>query len=198
MKWLPPAWSGSFILSMLLVSCAQPAYQCLDPLGCLKIWPNGTVVIGTILATSGEQRPEAIGSLQGIEIALDDRAKLFGHPIKLIRSDTDCSAESAREAATEIATYGGISAVLGPTCESEVEQATSILLNAGIPLLGPVRNSTDARKMTDQLLSAIQEVAVQMPDRTIYIPRQALLRKLNLSPDPPNVRFGGDHPCCII
>ncbi len=168
--------------SLLLVSCAAAPYECTDPLGCLEISPGSPVVIGAILATTGEQGPAGNESLQGVEKAAADKDELLGHPIQLLRTGTDCTADSARAAATEFATYADLSVVIGPTCADEAAVACPILLDAGIPLIGPLTDSAAAYALTNQVFAAIEQVAVQTPDKTLYIPRQALLDALHLSP----------------
>lgn len=168
--------------SLLLVSCGTGPYTCADPLGCLEISPGSPVVVGTILATTGERGPDGTEALQSVEKAVAGKVELLGHPIQLLRYGTDCTADSVRVAATEFATYPELSAVIGPTCTDEAVVAGPILLNAGIPLLSPVPNSVAAYELTNQVFDAIDQVAVQMPDKTIYIPRQALVDALHLSP----------------
>jgi hypothetical protein len=174
-------FTALLIINLLLASCGTTTYECSDPMGCQKISPGSPVVIGAILATSGEQRPLGTASLQSVENAVADHGDLLGHPLKLINYGTDCSAGSAILAATEFATYADLSAVIGPTCSAEASAASSILLNAGIAVLSPVPNSTAAYAMTTRILAALQQVAVQMPDKTLYIPRQALFSALDLS-----------------
>ena len=182
MKRRLTATTALLIVSLLMVSCGVASYECTDPLGCLEISPGSPVVIGTILATSGEQGPSGAESLHSVEKALSDKGEILGHPIQIIRHDTDCTAESAQIAATEFATNSSLAAVIGPSCTSETEVASSTLLNAGIPLLSPVPNPVKAYDMTNQVIAAIELVAVQMPDKTFYIPRQALFDALHLSP----------------
>jgi len=169
-------------ISLLLVSCSAAPYKCTDPLGCLEISPGSPVVIGTILATIGEQGPAGTESLESVENAVADKDELLGHPIQLLHYDTDCTAASARVAATEFATHPDLSAVIGPTCTGEAVVASPILLNTGIPLLSPVSNSVAAYALTNRVFAAIEQVAVQVPDTTLYIPRQALLAALHLIP----------------
>jgi ABC-type branched-subunit amino acid transport system substrate-binding protein len=168
-------------ISLLPASCAAASYNCTDPLGCLEIPPGSPVVIGAILATSGQNGPVGTESLQVVEKAVADKDTLLGHSIKLYRLGTDCTADSAREAATEFATYAELSALLGPSCPAEKEIAGPILLDAGIPLLSPVPDSATAYEMVNQILAAIEQVAVRMPDEKLYIPRQALFDTLHIS-----------------
>lgn len=174
-------YAALLLITLMLVSCGAVSYNCIDPLGCLEIPPGSPVVIGAILATSGEQRPVGTASLQSVEKAVADKGDLLGHPIHLITYGTDCTAGSAITGATEFATYPDLSAAVGPTCSNEVDAATPILADAGIPLLGPAINSLSAYALTTQVLTTIQQVAVRMPDKTLYIPRQALLSALGFS-----------------
>ncbi len=182
MKWRSAASAALLTVSLLMVSCAAAPYDCTDPLGCLEISPGSPVVIGAILATTGEQGPAGTASLQSVEKAVADKDELLGHPIQLLRYGTDCTADSARVAATEFATYTDLSVVVGPTCAGEAVVAGPILLDAGIPMLGPVTDSAAAYELANQAIAAIEQVTVQIPDGTLYIPRQALLDALNLSP----------------
>jgi ABC-type branched-subunit amino acid transport system substrate-binding protein len=182
MKKRLTASAALLILTLLMVSCSAAPYECVDPLGCLEIPPGSPVVIGTILATIGEQIPAGTESLKRIQEAVADKDELLGHPIQLIRYGTDCTGGSAQIAATELATYPDLSVVIGPTCVGEEIVAGSILLNAGIPLLSPVPDSATAYSLTNQVFAAIKQVAVQMQDKTLYIPRQALLVALQLFP----------------
>lgn len=113
---------------------------------------------------------------------MGDKVELLSHPIQLIQYGTDCSPDSARVAVTEFATYPDPSAVIGPTCTEETVVAVPILLNAGISSFSPVPNSVAAYELANQVIAAIEQVAVQMPDKTLYIPRQSLLDALHPSP----------------
>jgi ABC-type branched-subunit amino acid transport system substrate-binding protein len=180
-KTLPLLFSVLIIINLILASCGPAPYECSDPLGCLHIYSNAQVVIGTILATAGDERALGTSSLQNVKQAVTDKDNLFRHSFQLYTYSTDCTAGSAQEAATEYAINPNMVAVIGPTCIDEVGVANQILLNAGIPLLGPVRNSAQAYELTRQMLNALQQVTVRMPDGTLFIPRQALFSALNLS-----------------
>jgi ABC-type branched-subunit amino acid transport system substrate-binding protein len=168
-------------ISLLLDSCSATLYECTDPLGCLEIPPGSPLVIGAILATSGQNGPVGTESLQAVEKVVADKDILFGHTLKLYHYGTDCTAESARTAATEFATYQELSAVIGPSCIEEQDIVGPILLEAGIALLSPVPDPATAFAMANQILAAIEQVAVRMPDETLYIPRQALFDALDVS-----------------
>jgi hypothetical protein len=168
-------------ISLLLASCTTFSYQCNDPLGCLEISPDSPLVIGAILATSGDNGSAGTASLQMVEEAVAKKDLLLGHPLKLYHYGTDCTVDSVREAATQFATYPELSAVVGPSCAEEEAVADQILQEAGIPLVGPVPDSTIAYAITNQVLAAIEQVAVLAPDKTLYVPRQALFDALHIS-----------------
>jgi hypothetical protein len=168
-------------ISLLLVSCSATSYECTDPLGCLEIPPGSPLVIGAILATSGQNGSVGTESLQAVEKALADKDMLLGHTLNLYHYGTDCTAESARTAATEFATYPELSAVIGPSCIEEESVAVPILLEAGIALLGPVPDPATAYAMANQVLAVIEQVSVRLPDETLFIPRQALFNALSVS-----------------
>jgi len=182
MKRYFAATAALLTISLLLVSCGAAPYKCIDPLSCLEISPGSPVVIGTILATMGKLGPGGTESLMGVEKAVADKDELFDHPIQLLRYGTDCTADNARAAATEFAANPDLSAVIGPTCTAEAVVASPILLDAGIPQLSPVPDSVAAYDLANQVFAAIEQVAVQMPDKTLHIPRQALFDALHLSP----------------
>ncbi len=120
-------------------------------------------------------------SLQNVKQAVAEKDNLYGHSFQLFTYSTDCTPNSAQEAATEFAINPDMSAVVGPTCIDEVSPANQILQSAGIPMLGPVLTSAQAYTLTIQMLAALQKVTVRMPDDSLYIPRQALFSALNLT-----------------
>ncbi len=167
------------ILHLLLGSCATPEYACNDPLGCLEIPSGSPIVIGAIFATSGEQNRTGAESLRSVENIIAEHGEIFGHSLHLIKYGTDCTPDSARAGATEFATNPNLSAVIGPTCTDEAGVARTILLEAGIPILGPVPDPLTATEITNRIIAAIKDVIVQGPGEILYIPRQSLIDELN-------------------
>ena len=170
------------ILSLLLVACSADHYKCNDPLGCLEISSGCPIVIGSLLETFGEQNPVGIKTLEGVRKAVADQDELLGHPIELISYGMECTAESTWSAATEFSTNPKLLAVIGPTCADEAKTADTILSDAGIPMLGPVTDPEAAYELTNRVFAAIVQVAVQAPDKILYVPRQTLLDALSRVP----------------
>ena len=103
------------ITCLLLASCSITQYKCTDPLGCLVIPSGSPVVIGAILATSGPLNPVGTACMDGIAKVVKDKGAVLGNYILLDRYGTDGSPESARAAATTLATDPLLLAVVGPT-----------------------------------------------------------------------------------
>ncbi len=170
------------LFSLGLTACSAASYQCTDPLGCLEIPPGSPLVIGTLLASAGEQAADGEAALAAVQQALDETGELLGHPLEIDEWDTDCSVEDARRAATSLALSPDVAAVIGPTCARQYEEATSILGDAGLALLDPAPGPSAAAERTRGLLAAIEQVAVSDADGTLHIPRQSLLEALQINP----------------
>ena len=169
-------------ISMLLASCSMAAYKCHDPLGCMEIPPGSPVVVGAILATNGTLSPIGTASLQSIKEVITTKGEILGHSIELVHYGTDCTIISAQIAATNLATDPDLLAVVGPTCAEEALVALPILTDAGIVSLSPAPDSLAADKMMSLIIAAIEQVAIQEQDHTLYIPRQTLRDALIISP----------------
>lgn len=166
-----------FLLWVWLAACNAAAYECTDPLGCLEIPPGSPLVIGTLLASAGEQAADGEAALFAIQQAMDETGELLGHPLELDQWDTDCSAKDARSGATNLAINPNVVAVFGPTCAGQYEVAAPILSDAGLALLDPTAGPA-AAELTRSLLTAVEQVAVADKDGTLHIPRQALIQIL--------------------
>ncbi len=154
--------------SLLMVSCGAAQYECTDPLGCLEILPNSPVVIGALLAASGSQGEAGLQVLDEIKTAIEDTGIILGHDIELVWEGTDCSEEGARIAATLLAETSDLLAVIGPTCVTDTYTALPILEDAGLSIILPSPNATDAFY---RLILAIGQTAIRQTDGTLIIPR---------------------------
>jgi ABC-type branched-subunit amino acid transport system substrate-binding protein len=170
------------VTSLLLISCSMVSYKCIDPLGCAEIPTGSPVVIGVILATNGHLSPLGTACLDSIEEVIKDRQTILGHPLLLDSYATDGTPESARRAATDLATDPTLLAVIGPSLSEESLVVTPILTQAGIVSLSPVLDPAMARRMVEQVITSIAQVAIQKADKTLIIPRQALREALYPSP----------------
>ena len=112
-------------------------YRCEDELGCVEIPPGEPIHIAYMLDTSGLTQSIGIDSLRGIEIAVDRRREILGHPIELTGEDSGCNLEVSREAASRLAADPAIVAVVGPTCSTAAGAAAPIISRAGLVMVSP-------------------------------------------------------------
>ncbi len=134
------------IACLLLVGCSTGfrPYTCRDPLGCLDIPPGQPILIGTLLATSGEFASFGIDAQRGIELAAAQQDQIDGHDIFLYQEGTDCTEKSARAAAISLASLPHLAGVIGPICTEEVPSAAQIFSSAGLVLISPASASNPA------------------------------------------------------
>ncbi|MEW5986396.1 MAG: ABC transporter substrate-binding protein [Chloroflexota bacterium] len=134
-----PVWG--WIALLLVITGAivlfWPRATCQDELGCVTVEPGAPVRLAYLLVTSGDNADLGLDTRRGIEIAIDDRPLLRGHPITLIGEDSGCHAETAAAAAARLVTDETIVAVIGPSCSSEAAEAVPLLSQAGLTLVSP-------------------------------------------------------------
>ena len=116
---------------------AEVAEGCTDPLGCVVIAPGDDLRIASALVIAGPNETLGIDSQTGVEVAIQDRGQLLGHPIDLQPEDDGCSAEGGQTAATKIASDPSIVAVVGHSCSSSCTPAAPIYNDAGLSMVSP-------------------------------------------------------------
>jgi ABC-type branched-subunit amino acid transport system substrate-binding protein len=158
-------------ISLLLVSCGEPPYECADPLGCIEISPGRPVFIGALLTVYGSQGAAGRKALDDIKTAIQATELIFDHKIQLAWQGTDCSGENARLAATLLTEIPDMLAVIGPTCVADAQIAIPILEDAGLPIIPP---SPSAIKAFQRLVFTIEQTAIQQPNGALVLPRTAL------------------------
>jgi ABC-type branched-subunit amino acid transport system substrate-binding protein len=175
------ALAGLLASMMGLSACASGSYQCTDPLGCLEV-PNGDpLVIGAILATSGDYALTGPQILQAVQIEFENQPDILDHPIRFLKLTTDCTPDGALQAAAEFSRNASLVAVIGPSCLEEQVMASPVLDAAGIASLSPIADLATALDGVDRLLAAISQVAV-IDNGNMYLPRQALFDALQPQP----------------
>ena len=108
-----------------------------DPLGSIVIAPGDPLRIASALVIAGPNETLGVDSQRGVEIAIDDRGEVAGHPVELQAEDGGCSAEGGQTAATKIASDGSIVAVVGHNCSSSCTPAAPIYNDAGLTMISP-------------------------------------------------------------
>lgn len=131
------------VASMVLAACgggepAAAAYDCTDPLGCVKIGPTEPVHIAYWGVLSGPDSSLGEDSKRGVEIAIDDKGgKILGHDILLTTEDGGCTPEGGATAASKLATDQSLVALVGSSCSDETVGGIATLTNAGLTTISP-------------------------------------------------------------
>ena len=111
--------------------------ECTDPLGCALLQPEEPIVIGYLVSLSEPHADLNITVVNGIQMAVEARRQILGHPIELTGSDSGCEPDSAFEAADALASNPRLLAAIGPTCSGAVHAAAERLCAGSIPLISP-------------------------------------------------------------
>jgi branched-chain amino acid transport system substrate-binding protein len=137
------------VASMLLTACGGAAYECTDPLGCVDIAPGEPVRIASALVISGPNTDLGTDSQYGVEIAMDFKGELMGHPLELQAEDDGCSAEGGQTAGQKIVSDPSIVAVIGTSCSGAGVPMSKVISDAGYVMISP---SNTAPSLTDPAL----------------------------------------------
>jgi branched-chain amino acid transport system substrate-binding protein len=133
------------LASLVLAACgpSAPAFECTDAIGCVDIAPGDPIHFAYALSVSGATAPLGEDARGGIEIAIDDKAELLGHPSELTGEDTLCNAEGGQAAGTKLAADPTIVAIIGTTCSSEARAAMPLISAAGMTMISPSNTNPD-------------------------------------------------------
>ena len=114
------------------------AYECTDPLGCVKIGPTEPIHIAYWGVLSGADASLGEDSKRGVEIAIDDMGgKLLGHDILLTTEDGGCTPEGGATAAAKLASDTSLVGLVGSSCSDETVGGIAALTNAGLTTISP-------------------------------------------------------------
>ena len=142
---------SSVALLIIGLCFASPvlAFDCADPLGCVEVAPDDTIVLGAMLTHSGANAFFGEDSLGGIELAILDRGgELLGREIELVVEDELCTSEGGQAAAQRLAADPTIVGIIGPSCSSAAQGALPIISAAGMLTISP-SNTSPALTSTD-------------------------------------------------
>jgi branched-chain amino acid transport system substrate-binding protein len=108
-----------------------------DPLGNIVVAAGDPLRLASSLVIAGPNIQLGVDSQRGVEIAIDDRGQVAGHPVELVAEDDGCSAEGGQTSATKIASDDSIVAVVGHSCSSSCTPAAPIYNDAGLTMISP-------------------------------------------------------------
>jgi branched-chain amino acid transport system substrate-binding protein len=129
----------SIVLLICITACGPQAapFECADEWGCVTIAPEDPVRVGAALVTSGPNESLGVDSLRGVEIAIDDKKEVLGHPIELVVEDSLCSAEGGQTAVTKLVSDPSLLGIIGTNCSSAGVPASKIAADANVLLVSP-------------------------------------------------------------
>ncbi len=151
---MPIAIVAAFLMvfSMSFAPTVPTAGGAADPLGVVKVGKGQPVTIAYWLVIAGADSSLGIDSRRGIEIAVDDKKTVLGHPIKLIGEDDGCGPEGGVTAATKLAANKDVVAAIGSSCSGAAKPGAPILWKAGVVTVSPSATNpglTDPKRSAD-------------------------------------------------
>jgi branched-chain amino acid transport system substrate-binding protein len=162
-------WSTILVVLMLVVAACQPSGEgepsetadgsqpstggdpetvCAeDAHGCVEVADGDPIRIASALSITGDTAFLGNDSNFGIEIAMQDRPEVAGHPVELVKEDAGCGdAATGQTAAQAIVADPTIVSVIGTTCSRTAVPAMPVLEDAGLIMISP---SNTAPSLTD-------------------------------------------------
>lgn len=140
--------SALILAALVLTACGGGAagFVCEDEIGCVDYAPGDPVRIASALVISGPNTDLGTDSQYGVEIAMDFRKDILGHPIELQAEDDGCSAEGGQTAGQKIVSDPTIIAVVGTSCSGAGVPMSQVISDAGYVMVSP---SNTAPSLTD-------------------------------------------------
>jgi branched-chain amino acid transport system substrate-binding protein len=120
---------------------ATEPFQCQDEIGCVSYGPDAPIRLASALVISGPNAQLGLDSLYSVEIAIEFRREISGHPIELQSEDDGCSKEGGEQAAETIVSDPTILGVVGTSCSSAAVSMLPIISDAGYFMISPSNTS---------------------------------------------------------
>lgn len=122
-------------LQVSAASAKSTSSSCTDPAGCVVIGLGDPVRLGTFVVTDvGVFGNE---SAQAVEVAVESRGLLAGHPIRLAHFGDGCDPGLATTSAEAVAADRLLVGVIGTSCSAAALPVAPILGGAGITMISP-------------------------------------------------------------
>jgi branched-chain amino acid transport system substrate-binding protein len=121
----------------------QPSAQleCTDEIGCVEVAPGDPIVLASALVISGPNTDLGLDSQHGVELAIDFRGDVLGHPVELQPEDDGCNAEGGQTSAQKIVSNPQVVAIVGTSCSGAAVPASKIISDAGYAMVSPSNTS---------------------------------------------------------
>ena len=111
--------------------------MCDDAIGCVEIAPGDPILLASALVIAGPDGALGQDSQRGIEIAMDYRGEVLGHPLELQPEDDGCGPEGGQASAQKIVSNPQIVAVVGTSCSGAAVPAAQIISDNGYAMVSP-------------------------------------------------------------
>jgi len=116
-------------------------FVCEDELGCVDYGPGEPIRIASALVISGANANLGQDSQYGVEIAMDWKGEVLGHPVELQAEDDGCSAEGGQTAGQKIVADPSILGVVGTSCSGAGVPMSKVVSDAGYFMVSPSNTS---------------------------------------------------------
>lgn len=138
------------VAGLVLAACggggASAAFECTDEIGCVEVAAGAPIRIASALVISGPNADLGLDSQHGVEIAIEFKGDVLGHPVELQAEDDGCSAEGGQTAGQKIVSDPSIVAIIGTSCSGAGVPMAQIASDAGYVMVSP---SNTAPSLTD-------------------------------------------------
>lgn len=137
------------VAGLVLAACgggAASAFECTDEIGCVEVAAGAPIRLASALVISGANADLGLDSQHGVEIAIQFKGDVLGHPIELQAEDDGCSAEGGQTAGQKIVSDPSIVAIIGTSCSGAGVPLAQIASDAGFAVVSP---SNTAPSLTD-------------------------------------------------
>ena len=124
----------------------EPAFECTDAIGCVEVAAGDPIRIASALVISGANADLGLDSQYGVEIAIQFKGEVLGHPVELQAEDDGCNAEGGQAAGQKIVSDPSIVGVIGTSCSGAGVPMAQVISDAGYFMISP---SNTAPSLTD-------------------------------------------------
>lgn len=101
-------------------------------LGAIEVADGEAIKIASLQAISGDAASLGTDQVRAIELAIEDKGEIAGHPIELAFNEDDlCNAEGGQTGATRIMADTDVVAVIGTSCSGAGVPASNVISEAG-------------------------------------------------------------------
>lgn len=114
---------------------------CTDAIGCVEVAQGDPILLASALVISGPNSDLGQDSQRGVEIAIDLKGDVMGHPVELQPEDDGCNAEGGQTAGTKIVANPQVVGIIATSCSGAGVPMAQIVSDAGYVMISPSNTS---------------------------------------------------------